>query len=117
MKNSTRIQLQMGFKRKISLSFPIIKSDILLIKFSKDSADIIETEEFHLDELSKTNNCLVTEYDDDSFLLTLQSPNPREVYVSGNKPSELKKLKASIVSISRENSSLLMLDLLPKSTF
>ena len=57
------------------------KSDILLIKFSKDSADIIETEEFHLDELSKTNNCLVTEYDDDSFLLTLQSPNPREKFV------------------------------------
>ena len=42
------------------------KSDVLLMKFSENGADIIQSEEFHLDELSKTNNCLVAEFNDQS---------------------------------------------------
>ncbi|CAI4038941.1 hypothetical protein SMKI_06G2930 [Saccharomyces mikatae IFO 1815] len=57
------------------------KSDVLLMKFSENGADIIQSEEFHLDELSKTNNCLVAEFNDQSFLLTLQSPNPRDKFL------------------------------------
>ncbi|EJS41476.1 YPL183C [Saccharomyces arboricola H-6] len=57
------------------------KSDILLVKFSRDGADVIGTKEFHVDELSKTNNCLPTEYNDHSFLLALQSPNPRDKFL------------------------------------
>ncbi|CCD25542.1 tRNA (34-2'-O)-methyltransferase regulator RTT10 NDAI_0F02240 [Naumovozyma dairenensis CBS 421] len=57
------------------------KCDLLLLKFSSDGHDITVKQELHLDELSKTNNCLVEEFNEESLLVCLESPNPRDKFI------------------------------------
>ncbi|EHM99951.1 Rtt10p [Saccharomyces cerevisiae x Saccharomyces kudriavzevii VIN7] len=83
-----------GIQTQNIVVFSNSKSDIRMVKFSEKGSDIIQTEEFHVDELSKMNNCLVTEYSDNSFLLTLQSPNPRDKFLCLEISSQDLKIKA-----------------------
>ncbi|KOG96137.1 tRNA (34-2'-O)-methyltransferase regulator RTT10 [Saccharomyces eubayanus] len=67
-----------GIQAQNIVVFSNNKKDILLIRFSENGDEVMHVEQHHTTELSKTNNCLVTEYDEHSFLLTLESPNPRD---------------------------------------
>ncbi|CEP64771.1 tRNA (34-2'-O)-methyltransferase regulator RTT10 LALA0_S13e02630g [Lachancea lanzarotensis] len=51
--------------------------DILIVKFSEDGSQILETLEAAVPELSKVTNCLVDSFKDDLFVI-LQSPNPKD---------------------------------------
>lgn len=56
------------------------KADLLLLKFSQDGKIVTAKAGLHIDGLSKTTNCMVISSTDDTFLLTFESPNPRDSF-------------------------------------
>lgn len=56
------------------------KCDLLLLNFSRDGNEITRKHSLHIDGLSKTTNCMTISSDNKSFLLTLESPNPRDSF-------------------------------------
>lgn len=56
------------------------KADLLLLRFSQDGKTVTAKTALHIDGLSKTTNCMVISSDDNTFLLTFESPNPRDSF-------------------------------------
>lgn len=54
---------------------------IMMLKFNDDAEDVIAKSEYHASELSKTNNCMVCKYGSSHFLILLESPNPKDVFL------------------------------------
>ncbi|CUS23224.1 LAQU0S08e04874g1_1 [Lachancea quebecensis] len=53
------------------------RCELLILKFSKDGDEVLETKQLHINELSKSTNCLVRGYDSNLFLV-MESPNPND---------------------------------------
>ncbi|CCC71416.1 hypothetical protein NCAS_0H01060 [Naumovozyma castellii] len=85
------------------VTFSNNKSDALLLKLSQDGRDIIAKKFMHLDELSKTNNCLVTKFDATTLMLTLESPNPRDKFICLQFDLETLSLKKKFAFAKPEN--------------
>ncbi|GMM57772.1 Rtt10 protein [Maudiozyma humilis] len=56
------------------------KCDLLLLNFSKDGQTIKSKNSLHLDNLSKSCNTMITAYQDEYCLVTVESPNPRDKF-------------------------------------
>ncbi|KAK5778322.1 hypothetical protein RI543_003981 [Arxiozyma heterogenica] len=56
------------------------KCDLLLLNLSKDGNYVTCKESLHIDGLSKTTNCMIIPSSQETFLLTLESPNPRDSF-------------------------------------
>lgn len=54
------------------------KSDLLALKFDKDGKHVIAKTKMHVSDLTKTNNCMIRKESPTTFLVLLESPNPRE---------------------------------------
>ncbi|SCU84195.1 LAME_0C08614g1_1 [Lachancea meyersii CBS 8951] len=54
--------------------------DVLIVKFSQDGTQVLNTLEIAVTELSKVTTCLVESFDGELFI-ALQSPNPRDALV------------------------------------
>ncbi|CDH12794.1 related to Regulator of Ty1 transposition protein 10 [Zygosaccharomyces bailii ISA1307] len=59
------------------------KCDILILKLDPCDGRIIDRQEMHVNELSKTQNCMVCRHNSirDCFLITLESPNPHDPFL------------------------------------
>lgn len=83
-----------GISEENVVLFSNNKCQILIMKYSEDGENIVAQTEFFAEGLSKTNNCMVSRYDSASFIVLLESPNPKD---------HLLCMKVDSVSLKIEN--------------
>ncbi|CCE65036.1 hypothetical protein TPHA_0J02160 [Tetrapisispora phaffii CBS 4417] len=69
-----------GIQSKNTVVFSNNKNDIILIRFNS-KGQLIKLAKHTLEYLAKVTNTMIKDIDDDTFLITLESPNPKDPFV------------------------------------